>query len=340
MCRVAEDVEQISERIVAFLAAQPGRPAPRRIEAVQRIGVGRSRENWLFDAVWTTTDGRGDTEPLIVRRDPPGGLLETDRATEFAVLEALVPTAVPAPLPRWLDATGAHLGRPSLIMRRAPGTCDYFVLNGPLPLERRSALAARFCDLLATIHLVDWRGCGLDRTFPDPGPGAAVHELDAWEAVLRRDRLEPTPELDLAARRLRAAAPSTTRTVLVHGDFKPGNALLEERDGSEHIVALLDWELAHLGDPMEDLGWITQPLRTREHLIPGAWEREDLFARYEAATGWAVDLEAVRWWNAFASFKTAVMQTSGLRSFVEGRCDEPYRPTAAVLRTLLDAVGV
>ncbi len=114
---------------------------------------------------------------------------------------------------------------------------------------------------------------------------------------------------------------------------------LAEDGPCPRIVALLDWELAHLGDPMEDLGWITQPLRTREHLIDGAWEREQLFARYERATGRAVDLDAVRWWNVFSSFKTAVMQTSGLRSFVEGRCDEPYRPTAPVLRALLDAVA-
>ncbi|MEZ5232472.1 MAG: phosphotransferase family protein [Acidimicrobiales bacterium] len=334
---MTDDVGEISERIAAFLAAQPdAAPAP-RVDGIARIGVGRSRENWLFDATWPD----GTVEPLIVRRDPPGGLLETDRATEFAVLRALEATAVPAPVARWLDATGRHLGRPSLVMRREPGTCDYFVLNGPDPLASRVALAERFCDLLANIHAVDWAAAGLGHLFADPGPAAADHELDRWAAVLRQDRLEPTPELDLALAWLRETAPSSSATVLVHGDFKAGNALLlDDEDGPcPRIVALLDWELAHLGDPMEDLGWITQPLRTREHLIDGAWEREQLFARYERTTDRAVDLDAVRWWNVFSSFKTAVMQTSGLRSFVEGRCDEPYRPTAPVLRALLDAVA-
>lgn len=69
------------------------------------------------------------------------------------------------------------------------------------------------------------------------------------------------------------------------------------------------------------------------------WEQAELFARYTERTGIEVDAAAVAWWNVLASFKTAVMQVSGLRSFFEGRSDEPYRPTATVLRSLLDAVA-
>ena len=326
--------EEIRQRLEAFLRTRLGPASGLRIERVERVTVGRSRENWLFDASWQE-DGRTVREPLIVRRDPAGGLLETDRAAEFAVLRALEGSDVPAPRARWLDPTGAELGRPSLVMRREPGVCDYFVLNGERPLSVRVELAERFCDLLGRIHRVDWRARGMGAFLDDPGPEAARAEVDRWEAVLRRDQLEPYPELELAARALRARAPRAERTVLVHGDFKPGNALLD----GERIVALLDWELTHLGDPMEDLGWITQPLRTREHLIPAAWERPQVFARYRQATGCDVDEDSVAWWNVLATYKTAVMQVSGLRAFVEGRCDEPYRPTAAVLRPLLDALA-
>ena len=83
---------------------------------------------------------------------------------------------------------------------------------------------------------------------------------------------------------------------------------------------------------------MTQPLRRGEHLIDGAWEAEHLFALYEQLTGVAVDRDAVAWWNIFSTFKTAVMQISGLRAYVEGRIDEPYQPSAAVLRELLDSV--
>jgi aminoglycoside phosphotransferase (APT) family kinase protein len=156
--------------------------------------------------------------------------------------------------------------------------------------------------------------------------------LDRWEIILRRDQLEPLPELEFALVVLRDSAPEPDRTVLVHADFKPGNILLE----GDHVSALLDWELAHLGDPLEDLGWVTQPLRAGEHTITGVWEADDLIAHYERASGTVVDRRALRWWHAFSTFKTAVMQVSGLRSFVEGRSDEPYRPTRRVLSTLLE----
>ena len=222
--------ERIRADVTAFLEARRAGAGAVRVEGLTRVTSGRSRENWVFDAVWTEpggADGAGEQrEPLIVRRDPPGGLLETDRATEFAVLRALEGSAVPAPRPRWLDATGGELGRPSLVMRREAGVCDYYVLNGDRPLEARVRLAERFCDLLARIHQVDWRAAGMGEFLVDPGPEAARAELDGWEAILRRDQLEAYPELELVAGWLRSHAPRSARTVLVHGDFKPGNALL------------------------------------------------------------------------------------------------------------------
>lgn len=320
--------EDILGRVTAFVTAQLGAGAT--VANVARVATGRSRENWLFDV----TSAAG-TEQLIARRDPLGGLLETSRATEFAVLRALEGTAVPAPRARWLDATGDALGRPCLVMVREPGSCDYFALTSDAPLADRVDLARRLCELLAEVHAVDWRSTGLANHLNDPGPDAALAEVAGWEAILHQDQLEPYPELALAADWLRLHAPSSPKTVLVHGDFKVGNVLLD--DG--RIVALLDWELAHLGDPHEDLGWVTQPLRTREHYIPGAWERAELLAHYESVTGQPVDHEAVAWWNVLACYKTAVMQVSGLRSFVEGRSEELYQPSAAVLTALLDTVA-
>lgn len=326
----------IADRIEALLVAELGTEANVRVSGLSKVTTGKSRENWLFDASWTI-DGSAVSEELIIRCDPEGGLLETDRSLEFAVLQSLETTAVPAPQVRWLDADGSRLGRPALVMVRESGQCEYFALGD----DKRSAadrrdLARRLCDLLAEVHRVDWQTVGLDRVLDDPGPEAALAAVDHWERVLRQDQLETYPELELAARWLRSTAPRSPRTVLVHNDFKVGNVLLDPDDG---IVALLDWEIAHLGDPHEDLGWVTQPLRTREHFVPGHWEREDLLGHYEAATGWPVDRDAVAWWNAMSCYKTAVMQASGLRSFVEGRSDDLYLPSAAVLGTIMDLVG-
>ena len=330
-------LDTLQETLREFVASQLGEGADPRIEHVQRVGTGRSRENWYFTATWQDGDtGASVTEELIVRRDPAGGLLETDRRTEFAVLQALKHTAVPAPRARWLDPDGSVLGRPSLVMVREHGDCDYFVLDSDRPAPRRTDLARRLCELLACVHQVDWRAAGLGAVFVDPGPRAALVAVDEWDAVLRRDQLEPYPELELAARWLRQHAPISSDTVLVHGDFKVGNVL---RDGDDHIVALLDWELAHLGDRHEDLGWVTQPLRTREHFVAGHWERAELLEHYQATMGSSVDHDAVAWWNVMSCYKTAVMQVSGLRSFVEGRCDEPYQPSAPVLSTLLGLIA-
>jgi aminoglycoside phosphotransferase (APT) family kinase protein len=321
---------KLQRQLEDFVHAEVGARAP-EISGLERLGVGRSRENWIFDARWP--DGR--VEPLILPQDPPGGQVDTDRAVEFAVLRALEGSGLAAPRALWLDAQPRWLDRPSLVMVREPGTCEYDVVNGHRPLEVRARLAREFCELMAAVHALDWRALKLDAVLPDPGPSPARHELRSWEAILHQDQLEAYPELELAIDHLAATAPACESPVLVHADFKPGNVLLD----GDRITALLDWELVHLGDPLEDLGWVTQPLRTKEHLIPGVWEREDLIAHYAAVRGIDIDPAAVQWWNTFSTFKTAVMQVSGLRAFLEGRSDDFYRPHPKVLSTLLGALG-
>ena len=324
---------EIDDRLTRFLSDQLN-GAGARVAGLNRIGVGRSRDNWVFDLV-TDHNGTEHCEPLILRSDPDGGLVDTDRNVEFALLGMLESSDLPTPGARWLDADGRWLGRPSLIMQRCPGVCDYRVLSdSQRSIAQRRALAESFCDLMAQVHSTDWQALGLSAVLDGSGQLGAPAELDAWEKVLRQNQLEPLPELDFAIAGLRASAPEPARTALVHADFKPGNILLD----GDRITALLDWELAHLGDPLEDLGWVTQPLRRAEHLIDGAWDADDLIAHYEQATGFDVDRSSLRWWQAFSTFKTAVMQVSGLRSFLDGRSDEPFRPTRRVLSTLLDFV--
>lgn len=330
----SDDVASDAEVLVLLEAFVRARLGPdTTIEGFSRVSTGRSRENWLFDALWNH-DGKLVREPLIVRRDPLGGLLETNRADEFSVLRALERVAIPTPQARWLDASGDELGRPCLVMVRVDGTCDYYALNSGQPLENRIDLARRLCSLLADVHAVDWSAIGLGEHLCDPGPMASLVALAEWEAVLQRDQVEPYPELSLGAQWLRKNAPRSPRTVLVHADFKVGNVLL---DSAGNIAALLDWELAHLGDPHEDLGWVTQPLRKKEHYVKGSWERDELLSHYEIASGFAVDPAAVEWWNVFAAYKTAVMQASGLRAYIEGRSTEHYQPSAPVLKAVLNA---
>jgi aminoglycoside phosphotransferase (APT) family kinase protein len=121
----------------------------------------------------------------------------------------------------------------------------------------------------------------------------------------------------------------------VHADFKPGNALLQ----GDRVAFMLDWELAHLGDPLEDLGWITNPVRRREHQIPGVWERQQLIARYEQATGITVSDEALRWWNVLANFKLSVIVLTGLAAFVEGRYDRAFQIPVGLFSVMFELIG-
>lgn len=318
---------QDEERIARFIAAVEPDAADVAITALQRSDVGWSRENWLFDASWTV-GGHREEHRLILRRDPPGSVLRTDRRAEFAVLKALEATPVPSPVARWLDAEGQWFDYPFLVMDRIDGECGMFAIEGPDPLADRLRLAGDCAALLASLHTLDWDGCGLGLALGggDGAPGAA-RETAHWTAVLRREQMEEDPRLWQLAGWLADHAPLPQAVTLVHGDFKPGNMLL--RDG--RIVALLDWETAHLGDPVEDVGWVTNPLRRREHQIPGHWETAQIVGRWEKLTGFVASPADVRYWNVLANFKLAVIVLTGMRSFAEGRSEQPFdHPTQVV----------
>ncbi len=306
-------------------------PSAREIAFIglTRAAGGLSRENWSLDAQWVDADG-AHVRQLMLMRDAAGTLLATVRAREFAVLKALEASGVPAPKAHWVDPDGQHLGAPAIVMDRVPGTCDYLVLNGERPLAVRLDLAHAFIDLMARIHAVDWSGCGLGAVLDAPAGDPSRVELAHWEAEYRRVQLEPHPELDYVLAWMHRRAPVAEAIVLVHGDFKPGNALI----AGEQISAKLDWETAHLGDPLEDLGWVTNPVRKREHQIAGAWEREQIVAAYRAHTGRQVDESALRWWNVFSCWKLAVIQLTAVNEFVAGRYDRVFQTPSWLYRPM------
>lgn len=300
-----------------------------KFSGLERAAGGLSRENWSLDANWVDSSG-AHSHRLMLMRDAAGTLLATDRTREFAVLKALEGTSVQAPKAHWMDPDGRWLGGPSLVMDRMPGTCDYLVLNGDRPLEARLSLARAFTDLMARIHTIDWRARGLGAVLDVPTGAPSLVELAHWEAEYRRVRLEPHPELDYVLAWMRLKAPQAEAIALIHGDFKPGNALV----AGEHISAKLDWETAHLGDPLEDLGWVTNPVRKREHQIAGVWEREQIVAAYRALTGRQVDEAALRWWNVFSCWKLAVIQLTAVSEFVAGRYDRVFQTPSWLYRPM------
>jgi aminoglycoside phosphotransferase (APT) family kinase protein len=321
----------LADKLAAFLSPILKR-SDLRVAQLDRKSTGMSRENWTFVA---HAEERGAlNEALILRRDPVGGMLDTDRRAEYEVLVALRDAGLPIPRVLGVDLDGRQLGRPSLIMEIAPGLCEYFVLTGNRPLETRLRLARDFMQLLVDLQNVDWRTAGLANTLQDPGSNPALHELRRWNEELRRVALEPMPEMELIRIWLDAHARAARKIVLVHGDFKPGNALIHE----DRISAMLDWETAHPGDPLEDLGWITNPARADEHQIPGHWERAQIMETFQERTGYQFDEEELHWWNVFSCWKLAVIVLTGLRSTVDGKFDRIHHNPTWLYRRMLKMV--
>lgn len=323
--RVAQVVEGLKGLIVDAI------PSARDIEfqGLVRSAGGLSRENWSFDATWTDAAGP-HAHPLMLMRDAAGTLLNTERSREFAVLKALADTDVPAPKVHWMDEQGRHLGAPSVVMERMPGACDYMVLNGAGTLDARLSLAQGFIGLMAKIQAVNWKTLGLADSLGLPDGAPSVRELNHWEGEYRKAQLEPHPELDYVLTWLKRRAPQAEAIVLVHGDFKPGNALIE----NGRISAKLDWETAHLGDPLEDLGWVTNPVRKREHQIPGHWERQQIVDAFRQLTGRKVLEADLLWWNVFSCWKLSVIQLTAVAEFVAGRYNRVFQTPSWLFRPM------
>jgi aminoglycoside phosphotransferase (APT) family kinase protein len=312
----------------------PGR-ADLEVTEPRRLGGGSSQENWAFDLFWTDGGARR-TAALLLRREPESGVVDTTRETEFQLLKALGGSDVPVAGVHWTD-DGTTFGRPSMIVERRPGAADRGVLRDTDPLamgdDARLRLAGKLADLLASVHRADVDELGLASVLPDPGADPAAAELDRWLEELDRVEREPQPALRFAARWLRDhLPPPPERITLVHGDFRPANVLVH--DG--RLEVLLDWELAHLGDPVDDLGWYTCSIYSREHFLPGRWEVGDFVERYAVPAGiGGVEPERLHFWQVMSTFRLAIMALTGVANFLDGSTDRPAAPVDRVARQAL-----
>jgi aminoglycoside phosphotransferase (APT) family kinase protein len=181
-------------------------------------------------------------------------------------------------------------------MRRIAGeTIARRILRDDAYAEVRPRLAAQCGTILGNLHQME--------TSALP-PIADAYTFDGLRSVLT-DSGVVSPMLELALRWLDLNRPPSSRTTVVHGDFRNGNLVI----GPDGVRAVLDWELVHLGDPMEDLGWLC----TRAWRFGGAGpvggfgEYADLVTAYEAAGGVAVDRDALRWWELLGTVKWGVI---------------------------------
>lgn len=322
----------LHERLAGYLSDRLGTAV--RVSGFARKSGGASRETYLFDAAWTengTTVERG----YVLRRDPVASVLESDRTLEVRVLRAAHALGLPTPKVSFQELAGDALERPFCILERLSGTPTPPTFPAAYPVEMRQRTAEDFVSILARIHAADWRSQDLDLLdAPGPGETAARRAIDHWRRIYEQDRIEAHPILERGFGWLERNVPSTDVVTLVHGDYRSGNYLHDE---SGRITAMLDWEMAHFGDPHEDLGWAAMPYWSCEGRAGGLEHEGEMIARYERATGTRVDRARVHFYKVLGTVKMAAISLTGVKSFCEARSAEP---TLAIVGIVLGRLGV
>jgi len=303
---------ELLERLTAFLATELPGATEIRIDELEPVSGGNARRAWRFDLSYDAEDGRFDV-PCIMLMQAEAGQLESDPAIEFRVLDAVSKAGVRAPQALWLDPDGARIGAPTIVMERVTGVTDILALRAPEPAKANRAVALDFAAAAAELHAMDWQAAGLDFLHAPTPQSVAGEQIAFWEAQFLKHRMEPHPIIAGAFAWLKRRQPVAERVALVHGDLRLGNFLYED----ERVTALLDWEMAHLGDPAEDIAWAYRTLWTPEmHL-----SLDDFIAHYQRAGGPPVSPENLRFYRLFGEIKHAVISLTAARSFDDRRTD-------------------
>jgi len=273
---------------------------------LRRLSGGATQEVWRFEVT-----GDAGAEPLILRR-APGGVRVSENAigleVEARLIEAAGAAGVPVPPVRHVLEPGDGLGH-GFIMGFVEGeTLGGRIVKSPALAEARTGLARRCGEAAARIHAID------PKAFPGLSRATPADLLDQWQGAYHRSEW-PRPVFELAFRWLRDRCPAPpAQPKLVHGDFRNGNLMI----GPDGLRAVLDWELAHVGDPMEDLGWIcvnAWRFGAEDRPVGGFGQREELYAGYEAAGGGRIDRAAAHWWEVYGALRWGCMCSGMAMSF-------------------------
>ena len=278
---------------------------------LDRLSGGASQETWAF-----SVDGPGGAvSQWILRRSPPGVDTRASMGCGLEVEAQLIGLAGAAGVPVpgvghvLTPADGIGVG---FIMTRLEGeTLPQKILREPEFAPMLPGLAAQCGQALARIHNIELARLPALRTAPAAGEVAAYRKRHLGTG-------QQQPVFELAFRWLEQNIPAPKpRLALVHGDFRHGNLMI----GTDGLRGVLDWELAHLGDPMEDLGWIcvnSWRFGRTEKPVGGFGTREQLFEAYEAAGGMRVNPEEVRFWEVLGTLKWGVMCEGMAAAFLAG----------------------
>ncbi len=264
------------------------------IADLQLVSGGNARRAWSFDAVSTDRTVR----PCILLAQVAGKHVESDTAEEYRILRAMTGHGLCVPAALVLDADGAVAGGPALVLERMDGQAGAVEF---LKLDRATGRTATgvLAKAIAGVHMFDWAAAGLPARNP-------LDEILLWESRFLAHRLEPLPALAHLFRWLKAHLPAPSRLSLIHGDLRPGNFLFE----GGKINALLDWEMAHIGDPAEDIAWTYRALWSPERFMS-----LDEFAQVH---GLGIPRRNILFYRIFSEVKFAAISVSAAGSFARG----------------------
>jgi aminoglycoside phosphotransferase (APT) family kinase protein len=264
---------------------------PVRITDLHQLAGGASREIWSVCA-----DTADQQRRLVLRRDPPSAPRNRSMTQEAAVLTAAAHAGVPVPTLHGQGDGSDGVGSPYLLMDHVDGeTIPRRLLREPRLADARAGLAAELGRVLARIHAIPLA------ELPRLEGGDPLRQLRATHNAFD----EPRPALEVVLRWLAEHRPALRVPGLVHGDFRNGNLMV----GPDGLRAVLDWELAHLGDPIEDLGWLCVKAWRFGAPAPvgGFGDRDQLLDGYAEVAGWRPTTEALRWWEVYGTARWAVI---------------------------------
>lgn len=286
--------EEVRSALEARLAAAWGEPV--EIRAFDPISMGASKELVSVEAVCAPGAAGERVEQLVLRRDPPAHQDPAAMAAEAAVLRAAARAGVPVPTVVDSGAPDDGLETAFVVMERLPGeTLPPRLLRRDEYAEARSSLAFDLGAAIARVHAID------------PAEVPELPEQDQiamwWERYL--DSGPASPAFEIAFRWLEEHRPEPWGPAVVHGDVRMGNIIVD----LEGLTGVLDWELAHIGDPLQDLGWVVaKPWRFGSDLpAAGAGTREQLVDGYASVAGVRPSDEALRWWEVHSVLRWGVI---------------------------------
>lgn len=302
-------LEEVKGATARFLSEKWNVPVA--VTAISKIFGGASRETYRL-----TLDVGGQLKRVIIRRDPPSSLIDTERALEYGAYEKIFPTDIPVPEPLFLEDDPSYLGQPFSVMA-CIDDCQTDVST--LSTEARRILGEHKYQILGRLAANNPIDLGFDSITPVPElHHCALEQLHYWRGVVLDDEIHPQPIAQAAIRWLGSnLPPPAQKLAIVHGDYRTGNFLFNTQN---EITGVLDWEMCHLGDPLEDLAWSLDPLWTWGE--PGLAGRllpvDEAIEIWCESSGLVCDRVALKWWRIFVALKAIAIWISSSEDFHHG----------------------